>query len=185
MRHYDLVLAIDPGPEQSGIVMFNGSFPEYAEILPNQQVLDLILNKSHGLYALAVEKIESFGMAVGASTFETVWWSGRFEEAYQSRHLREGYRIGRKAIKIHLCGSTRAKDANIRQALIDRLGAPGSTQRPKLNADGGLVFKKFGPQKGLPVTEKIPNNMSKIRSHCWAALAVAVTWWDTENQELA
>jgi hypothetical protein len=30
---------------------------------------------------VVIEKIESYGMAVGAEVFDTVWWAGRFAEA--------------------------------------------------------------------------------------------------------
>jgi hypothetical protein len=61
-------------------------------------------------------------------------------------------RVFRKDIKLHLCNSPRAKDANVRQALIDRIGPQGTK-------------KNQGPTYG-------------IKSHQWAALAVAVYGWD-------
>jgi hypothetical protein len=52
--------------------------------------------------------------------FDTVLWIGRFIEAWHG-----GYRlICRRQVKLHLCESARANDANIRAALIDRFG-PG------------------------------------------------------------
>ena len=57
-------------------------------------------------------------MPVGAEVFETVYWSGRFAEAYGVEHVE---RITRVDVKMHLCHTSRAKDGNIRQALIDRL----------------------------------------------------------------
>lgn len=55
--------------------------------------------------------------------------------------------IYRRDIKIHLCGTVKAKDGNIRQALIDKHGAPGTK-------------KSKGPTYG-------------VSGHLWAALAVA------------
>ncbi len=68
-------------------------------------------------------------------------------------------------VKLHLCGNARAKDTNIRQALIDRFG--------------GIE----GKSKAVG-TKKAPGPLYGCKSHMWAALAVAVTWWDT-HQALA
>ena len=57
--------------------------------------------------------------------------------------------VYRKDVKLHLCGSPRAKDPNIRQALLDKLGPVGTKRQP-------------GPCYG-------------VKSHAWAALGVAVT----------
>ena len=65
--------------------------------------------------------------------------------------------VYREDVKLHLCGSPRAKDANIRQALIDRWGG-------KAEAVG--TVKKPGPLYG-------------VKSHAWSALAVAVTALET------
>jgi hypothetical protein len=71
-------------------------------------------------------------------------WIGRFIEVARCE-VRLCYR---KDIKLFLCGSMRAKDGNIRQRLIDI----------------------FGPQG----TKKQPGATYGIKSHTWAALAVAV-----------
>lgn len=67
----------------------------------------------------------------------------------------------RRAVKLHLCGSMRAKDGNIRQALVDR----------------------FGGQAQAVGTKKAPGPLFGLSSHRWSALAVAVTWWDTRRDE--
>jgi hypothetical protein len=149
-------LAIDPGPERSAWLVHNtatGGIRQYAisqnEWLLGQLRAGLSLDVSH----VAIEKVESFGMAVGAEVFETVWWSGRFAEALHGLVLE---RVSRRAVKLHLCGSARAKDTNIRQALIDRYG--GSAAIGKKAAPGPL----YGVSKDV-----------------WSALAVAVTAADT------
>jgi hypothetical protein len=140
-----LTLAIDPGTTQSGVVLFRGDRVLEAGVHDNHAVLDLIRNSEADV--LAVEMIASYGMAVGREVFETCVWVGRFQQAWRSpESVRKVYR---KDVKLHLCGSPRAKDANIRQALIDLLGAPG--------------------------TKKAPGATYGVSSHAWAALAVAVT----------
>jgi hypothetical protein len=39
-------------------------------------------------------------------------------------------RVYRQEVKLHHCKTTKAKDSNIRQALIDRFGAPGVKKEP-------------------------------------------------------
>jgi hypothetical protein len=97
--------------------------------------------------------IASYGMAVGSSIFETCVWIGRFIEVARTP-VRLCYR---KDVKMHLCGSMRAKDGNIRQRLIDI----------------------FGPQG----TKKQPGKTYGIKSHTWAALAVAVYAAETKENK--
>lgn len=152
-----IVLAIDPGPEKSAWVLYDGRRVLEAGIEPNTALRQRIHLHTIRVSVpiadfLAIENIESMGMAVGAEVFETVFWTGRFLERWGD--LRSA-RVTRREVKLHLCGSMRAKDANVRQRLIDLLGAPGTKK-----AQGGT----YG-----------------VTSHCWAALAVAYVWWDTKR----
>lgn len=141
-----MILAIDPGTTESGFVVFAGDRVRASGVLPNAAMLDYIV-AHHAIDILAIEKIEAMGMAVGAEVFETVHWSGRFLQAWHDPDA--VVRCTRRAVKLHLCGSARAKDPNIRQALLDTLGPVGIKSNP-------------GPCYG-------------VKSHAWAALAVAVT----------
>jgi len=142
------IVAIDPGPEVSGVVILS---PERriisAQILANTKIVaDLRTGTPCHFPHVAIEMIASYGMPVGAEIFDTCTWIGRFEEAYVHKDLQA--RHFRKDIKLHLCGTAQAKDANVRQALIDLLGPPGVKKNP-------------GPTYG-------------ISKHMWAALALAV-----------
>jgi hypothetical protein len=152
--HLRPILAIDPGTSASAYCMWNGSRVLEFGWIDNAELRMMLRHNIllAGGPVVAIEMIASQGMAVGQSTFETVYWIGRFAE----RVMTQGYdvkRITRHAIKMHLCGSMRAKDANIRQALIDRFGEVG--------------------------TKKSPGPLYGVKSHIWAALAVAVTTWDS------
>lgn len=151
-----MILAIDPGPTQSAYVLYqddrmvcpwNESVREFKKV-DNNEVLGL-LRHYHGTLPLVIEKIASMGMAVGAEVFETCVWTGRFMEAFGADRCD---RITRHQVKINLCGSARAKDGNIRQAIIDRFG-------------GSESIKKGGP-------------LYKVSGDVWSALAVALTWCD-------
>lgn len=72
--------------------------------------------------------IASYGMPVGKEVFETCVWIGKFAEA---SGMKESY-IYRKDEKMNICHSMKAKDSNIRQALIDRFGVVGTKKNPRL-----------------------------------------------------
>lgn len=143
------ILAIDPGPIESAFVVVN---TETKGIInhgkyDNNDVLEIV--KLHKDFNIAVEMIASYGMAVGREVFETCVWIGRFIEA----HSGDVMLTYRKDIKLFLCGSVRATDSNVREALIDKLGQPGTS-------------KNRGPTYGL-------------RGDEWSALAVALTVIDS------
>lgn len=152
-----MVFGVDPGPERGAVALYNGTLVTYAYEADNEALIKALRAPAHFSSLLAVEKVESFGMAVGAEVFETVFFSGRLVQVWRDNHFGKDFRIGRKEVKIHLCGSMKAKDANIRQALIDKLGAPGTKKNP-------------GPTYG-------------VSGHMWAALAVAVTCAETRLKE--
>ena len=150
-----MVFAVDPGTRESAWVLFDGVRVRDHAIEPNDVLLARLRSMDmQAVEAVVVEQIESFGMAVGREVFETVFWTGRFVE----RSRGKGLRMPRKAVKLHLCQSLRAKDANIRQALLDRFG--------------GEVAKG---------TRRQPGPLYGIRSHEWSALAIAVTWWERRS----
>jgi hypothetical protein len=153
-------LAIDPGPKQSALLYFNARTgqPGAMAIAPNDQVRADIMQFD---LPVVVEMVASYGMAVGKDVFETVYWIGRFCEAAEPAGH---HRVFRMAVKTHLCHDSRAKDANIRQALIDRFPATGGGKTPQVG------------------TKAQPGPLYGIKSHLWAALAVAVTFADKQEQ---
>ena len=146
------ILAIDPGPEKSGWVLFDGE-PQGRGITENE-ILVAIGDYNDSLDGVVIEMTESRGMPVGTSVHETTFWVGQFYRAALGRRIRA--RLYRREVKMHLCGSMRAKDSNIRQAMIDRWG---------------------GKEKAIG-KKKTPGPLYGITSHMMQALALAVTWWD-------
>lgn len=145
------LVAIDPGTTRSALVALDeNETPIVAQISDNVEVVRL-LREWHNPPTLAIEMIASYGMPVGAEVFETCVWIGRFIEAYLGMHEK----VYRKDVKMNLCHSMRAKDSNIRQALIDRYGGEGAV---------GTKDDK-GPLYG-------------VKKDMWSALAVGVTYLD-------
>lgn len=152
-------LAIDPGTRESALLHWNAEIhlPVWMWIEEN----DSILRRVRQLRApIVCEMVASYGMAVGKDVFETVYWIGRFCEAAREHG---SHRVFRKDVKMHLCNSMRAKDANIRQALLDRFPATGGGKTPQIG------------------TKAAPGPLYGVRSHLWAALGVAVTFADQQE----
>lgn len=93
------------------------------------------------------------------TTFETCVWIGRFIERFKREHKF----IYRKDVKLNLCNSMRAKDANVRQALLDRFEPTGGGKTPQIG------------------TKKQPGPLFGMSSHQWSALAVGITYMETRE----
>lgn len=100
--------------------------------IKNEELVELIENNRYCSFntfgEIIIEKIASYGMAVGQTIFDTCIWIGKFAQA---SGLKEEY-ILRKDEKMNLCHSMKAKDSNIRQALIDRFGEVGTKKNPRM-----------------------------------------------------
>ena len=139
------LLAIDPGPEKSGYVVWHSGRVSACGHLPNGILRGYIDDQWD---TVAIEMIASYGMAVGAAVFNTCVEVGRFLERAKANEI-DCRLVFRKDVKMFVCRSMKAKDGNIRQSLIDHIGPVGT----KANQ---------GPLYG-------------VKSHAWAALAIAVT----------
>lgn len=152
-----VILAIDPGSEQSALVFYRyGERPEVTHLglYQNDHVIQ-VMRRDYGGYHMAIEMPKAQGMPASTQLFETCVWIGRFIQIWLPHPWSFIYRPD---VKLHLCGSMRAKDSNIRAALIDRFG--GSKRKAVgIKADRGPLFG--------------------IKRDIWQALAVAVYWSDT------
>lgn len=151
------ILAIDPGTEQSGWCQFDDGRVVASGVMLNAEILEMLYLAERRDWAdhLAIEMIASYGMAVGREVFETCVWIGRFVQAWSCPD--EVKLVYRKDVKMHLCGTTKAKDANIRQALLDLFPRTGGGKTPQIG-----IKAQPGPLFG-------------VSSHAWPALGVAVT----------
>lgn len=147
-----MILAIDPGPEKSAYAIMNNLTISDTGILDNKDVINLIKGAIYP-ETLSIEMIASYGMPVGKSVFETCVWIGRFVQAWGEDSSVEY--VYRKDVKIHLCGSMKAKDSNIRQAIMDKYGSTREKAIGKKNSPGPL----FGVSKDM-----------------WAAIGVGLTY---------
>jgi Holliday junction resolvasome RuvABC endonuclease subunit len=165
------ILGIDPGPEQSAWLLLDSAggldlgrvvdfgqweterVRQLCRVLGETWVSDRQGGTERAAVDLvAIEWIESYGMTVGREVFETVHWAGRMTEAVAAQDI-PVVQVPRRAVKIAICGDTRAKDANIHAALLERWGG-------KARAVG---------------SKAAPGPLYGISKDVWSALAIAVT----------
>ena len=163
-------MAIDPGNTKSGYVLAEYDEHDITRVIrarkvENEEMMQIIAESAEsaedaeiGKIDFVIEKIAGMGMAVGQEVFDTCIWTGRFWQLAAEREFRTMQYIYRREEKLCLCGSARAKDANIRQSLADRY-APGQPN--------------YG--KG---TKKLPGFFFGFSADMWAAMAVAATYYD-------
>jgi len=160
------ILAIDPGPEKSAFVLFDGGKMSVCEFgfQDNGELSSMLRIHWAYEYELVIEKVQHYGKQVGSSVFETVYWSGMFAGIHICQPFsRCAKRITQPEVKLHLCGTARANDAGVRNALIDKF--------PKTGKNGKGESSSVG-------TRKFPGPLYKISLHVWSALAVAVTYFE-------
>lgn len=156
-----IVIGLDPGTESSTFVTYNGTSVVSHFTDTNQKILEWARGNEHPRptdWVLVIEEFQCYGMAVGREVFRTIRWAANFEEAWRPGRVEY---LPRVAVKQHICHSARATDANIRTELIDRFGGT-ATAIGRKNAPGPL----YG-----------------VKSHGWAALALAVTWFDLNGHD--
>lgn len=142
------IIGIDPGTENSGVVIWDGSRVTHCwPAMANALVRALLTGFRPDSYRVVCEWIQAMGMPCGQEVFLTCRHIGRMEETWAHQGGTMEF-IQRPTVKTRLCGTPRAKDPNVRQALIDRLGPVGTKNNP-------------GPLYG-------------VSSHAWSALAVAI-----------
>ncbi|MHC4361223.1 MAG: hypothetical protein ACYSTZ_00245 [Planctomycetota bacterium] len=176
-----IIIAIDPGPIESGHVMFDVDTTNVlmAVSRPNKHIETSLSSLSTDpLYHMAIEMYANYGMPCGQSGFETCAQIGRFEKSCEPMVHK---RIFRKEVAVTLCGSVKAKDTNIRQQIIDMYGgierAIGGRKCNKCKGKGW-----FGA--GRPMCTSCrgsgwnthPGPLFDVTGHAWSALGIALTY---------
>lgn len=164
------VFAVDPGYEESAVVIIDATSLRIIDslMLKNNELLDNIRLQGFSDInidsddRLVIEAMTSYGQRVGIETIGTIYWSGRFHQAWVDHYGNGVRQVTRVAVKTHLCGVARASDSDIRTVLHDRYGG-------KAKAKG---------------TKREPGPMHFITGHGYAALALGFTWIETETPEV-
>ncbi len=148
------IFAIDPGSQKSAFCVFNGERIVEANINSNDDLRSHLSKNLSKDIIVACEHLQCFGMSVGREVFETAYWIGEIRGLISFELGLKFVRVYRSEVKMHLCNSMRAKDSNIRQALMDRFGVKG--------------------------TKKSPGFFYGFKKDMWSAFAIAVTAFDKQ-----
>ena len=162
------ILAIDPGTERSGwVVTGQGNPPpvEHWAIDANADLLSRIRVYALPIFHVAViERFAAYDRRIGNETIEAIRWGAKFEQVLEDARGIVPILMLRRDVKRQLCTRVTARDADVREALIERYG-PGKTK-----AIGKKAAK--GPLYG-------------VKRDVWAALALAVAWQEMEAEKAA
>ena len=159
------ILAIDPGNELSAYCIIDADTyrPVEFDKIPNEIMLKRLDGRGFLAQECVIERIASYGMAVGQTVHDTSWWSGVFWHA--ARHLGVYTEMMfRREVKLDLCHVASAKDANVIQALIDR-------------------FDPYASNRGKG-TKKEPGWFYGFKADVWQAYALGVTYLDRKGEEI-
>ena len=147
------ILAIDPGTTDSAYVLMNDdytiknrNFYKFKNELVLKNIKDIGGIYDDGM-TVVIEMVASYGMGAAIDAGCPVHYVFRMEE------------------KMTLCHNSKARDSNIRQALIDR-------------------FARFDKKNGKG-TKKNQDVFYGFSKDIWAAYAVGVTWLDKQPKETA
>ena len=125
-----IILGIDPGPVLSAYLVMESSTYEIVDKgkIDNDKLIGIV--KTGYFDMLAIEGMQFYGMknGVGKTTFDTAYYIGRLMQIADELGSKTKM-VYRSEVKMHHCHTMKAKDTNIRQALIDRFGEPGTKKK--------------------------------------------------------
>ena len=151
------IFAIDPGNIYSAYCVMDDEYKlyEFAKT-ENSAVMKRLLEILDEVDEVVIERMQSYGMPVGAETFVSCEWIGRFSQEAEKKVPVEY--IYRKDEKLYLTGSPKATDTNIRHALIERFATHDT---------------KFG--RG---TKARPDYFYGVKQDIWSAIAIGTVRLD-------
>lgn len=158
-----MVCGVDPAPKGFHYAVLDASARHVCEhgYVPIDN-LSLRVAQEMALLSerVIIERIRSYGMPASAATFDTQWNAARLFQAIKP--MKRGW-LYRTDVKLHLLGTTAGNDAQVNKALYDRFG---------------------GDRKAAVGTKANKGPCYGVKGDEWAALAVAVAWWEREHQRM-
>ena len=155
------VLAIDPGPTESAWVHYSMNADRVVRFgtCDNVDMLS-ILDFEFGFdeeggrdkYSIifVIEQVTSYGKPVGASVFDTCFWTGRFAQAWVALFML----YPRRRVKKVLLGKDKGGDPEVRAAVIAHFG---------------------GKEKAIG-NKAEPGQLHKMKEHEWQACGLALAY---------
>jgi hypothetical protein len=184
------ILAVDPGPDMSGVVVFDSERWRvlFAGDVDSAVLLSFLLGEIDGLIfgltfrskddcidQLVLEDITFMGAVVGRSVFETAKLIGDLRTAWRAtRGSRGVFLVPRQDVKTCLCGGShyRCPDSGRLKKVNDTVVK--RAVMAKFTASGGGATPEIGTKK-----KPGPLWIMKGQKHAWSALAIALTHHET------
>jgi hypothetical protein len=149
-----MIIAIDPGTTASAWATMSGTHMDAIGLENNEHLLALLQARSGLPDTLVIEMVASYGMPVGREVFETCVWIGRFIEAWRGAWSF----VYRREVKSWLCQDSRAKDSNVRRAILDMYPPAGGGKTPQVG------------------TKAHPGPLYGVSKDVWSAIGVGLTY---------
>lgn len=151
-----MILGIDTGTLTNGVVIYDEASKRVVKAVPecpHTETMRMLDGFAATRGLVVGEWFQSYGMGVGADTFQAIRWFGRFEQ--HAAHLGLVFEsVTRVQVKTRLCHDSRAKDKNVNQAIRDLFG-------------GNAICKG---------TKKAPGPLYGVSKHSYSALGVVLTY---------
>lgn len=179
------IVGIDPGPVESAYALVTeGQQVLHAEKVGNESLIERIRQAPPA--HVAIESIQSYGMAVGREVFDTCFFIGELIRTCKDAGIPFTL-YPRPEYTRRICGVGKVNDAVLRQALLLRFGGDGEIVKHEVIPAGepGAGVYLNGPRKGQPrVREvRIPEPLHELVgcSDKRSAFAVAVYHLDVSH----
>ena len=188
--------AIDPGSTESGWVQFqlDPTHPSGIGVLSfgkmeNRNLRSKLrkwLAEGDTAGCMAIEMVQAQGMREKNEIFETCVQIGRILQTWVAG---DWSYVFRKAVKLHLCGTTvKINDSDIRRVLLDLWGGETKAlggKRCKRCHGHAVTGKQKQPCQLCDATGYAikPGPLHGMSKDMYAALAVAVTWAATQEKK--
>lgn len=164
------ILGIDSGTEKSGWCIYNTTNHSIEDkgIDENKELLNKLSKLDYDVAAL--EMVASYGMAVGKTTFETVYWIGRFAQKINEKGTSFHRYYKKTDINPAICFNARANDSTIRRAILDMFPKTGGGKEPSVGvkANRGELFgvnSHMIPALAVALTHALKTNIIKYKRY--------------------
>jgi len=157
-----VVLAIDPGTTESAFSLYDSDKHKLIEFgkINNEELLERLEIFRYKTEHLAIEGLACYGSTVGASTFKTAYWIGRYWQRWLD--VKGDVKIiQRRAVKAWITPGIKSNDSVIRKALIKMFPATGKDSKGKPSSIG---------------TKKNPGPLYGVTKDVWSSTAIALTF---------
>lgn len=181
-----IITGIDPGPEKSALVEFDGAKIVKSVYVDNDALLlwtHSLLPGAAKLVAIEMPEARGGGQPVSQALIDTAAWAGRFD------HYHAAMLFYPRDVRIALCGVSSCTRAHVNQALEDQFA---KSMHPDERALCASISKSAAWHPAIG-SSKYPGPLysiahpgeAGISTHLWDALAVAVAGFERARSEEA